>query len=139
MRRGSALDFAAVVHKRSSQTRENEKIMPNHILNSRVAKYWIIVGVAAGLFTGTVSALAFGLSDTDFLYLATQGVERTSALIVKLSPKEQAKLHSLINDPRTANDSNGRNKNVKEALTVFNYNQLWEVAHPGELWDASKR
>ena len=49
------------------------------------------------------------------------------------------RLHNLINDLRTANDPVARDKNVKDALDIFLQHQLWEKAHPGELWDAPKR
>ena|ERR1022692_1914840 len=104
----------------------------------RPGKYWIPCGIAVWLFVGTASALAFGLSDSDYQYLATQNVERTSSLIIQLSPKEQARLHSLINDPRTAKDPDSRDKNVHEVLAEYLGHQLWEKSHPGLLWDASK-
>jgi hypothetical protein len=36
----------------------------------------------------------FGLTDTDHADLSTQGVERASALLRDLSPREQARLHA---------------------------------------------
>ena len=102
-------------------------------------KYWVLLGVAAAFFAVTVPALAFGLSDEDYLYLTTQKVERDGALIRGLSPKEQARLHSLINDPRTTKDATMRDKNVNAALAEFLSHQLWEQSHPGQLWDSPKR
>ena len=103
-------------------------------------KYWIVPGVTAGFLAVTVSALAFGLSDADYSYLAaTQHVERDSAPILDISPKERSRLHALINDPQTANDPVVRDKNVKDALAEFLNHQLWESLHPGQLWDAPKR
>jgi hypothetical protein len=112
--------------------------MPIQIPLSRALKYWVLPGVAATFFA-TVPALAFGLSDEDYLYLATQKVERSGALIRGLSPKEQARLHSLINDPRSINDATVRDRNVNAALAEFLSHQLWEQSHPGQLWDAPKR
>ena len=43
----------------------------------------------------------------------------------------------LINDPRTANEPTARDRNVKDALALFEH-QLWEM-HPGELWDAPRK
>ena len=48
-------------------------------------------------------------------------------------------MHNLINDPRTASDPTARERNVKGALALFLEHQLWEKAHPGELWDAPKK
>jgi hypothetical protein len=90
-------------------------------------------------FAATVSAFAFGLSDEDYDYLKSQHIERSAAPMLDLSPKELARVHNLINDPRTANDPTARNGNVKDALALFLEHQLWEKAHPGELWDAPKR
>jgi hypothetical protein len=83
--------------------------------------------------------LPFGLSDQDYDYVKTQHIERDDAPILDLSPKEQVRLHNLINDLRTANDPVARDKNVKDVLAIFLQHQLWEKAHPGELWDAPKR
>jgi hypothetical protein len=113
--------------------------MPIQIPLIHSLKYWILAGVTATFFAVTVSALAFGLSDEDYLYLTTQKVERNDALIRGLSPKEQARLHSLINDPRTINDATMRDRNVNAALAEFLSHQLWEQSHPGQLWDAPKR
>jgi hypothetical protein len=113
--------------------------MPIQIPIGHWSKYWVFPGIAAAFFAVAVSALAFGLSDEDYLYLATQKVERDGALIRGLSPKEQARLHSLINDPRTINDAAMRDRNVNAALAEFLSHQLWEQSHPGQLWDAPKR
>ena len=98
-----------------------------------------IFAAIVGFFVLTVSAFAFGLSDEDYDYLKTQHIERSDAPILDLSPKERARVHNLINDPRTADDQVVRNKNVKDALALFLEHQLWEKAHPGELWDAPKK
>jgi hypothetical protein len=94
--------------------------MQNQILLILPFKYLILLpAVAAGLFTVTVSAFAFGLSDDDYVYLATtQHAER---------------------DHETANDPTARDKNVKDALAEFLDHQLWEKSHPGQLWDSPKR
>jgi hypothetical protein len=113
--------------------------MPIRTALSHSLKYWFLPGVAATFFSVTVSALAFGLSDEDYLYLATQKVERNGALIHGLSPKEQARLHALINDPRTINDATMRDRNVNAALAEFLSHQVWEQSHPGQLWDSPKR
>jgi hypothetical protein len=98
-----------------------------------------ISAVLVGFFAVTVSAFAFGLSDEDYDYLKTQHIERSDAPILNLSPKERQRVHNLINDPSTANDPTARNANVKDALALFLEHQLWEKAHPGELWDAPKK
>ena len=104
-----------------------------------VVKYSVLVGAAAGFLVLTVSAFAVGLSEADFEYLKTQNIGRNSPPIHDLSPKEQARLRSLINDPRNANDPVAQARYVNEALTEFLGHQLWEQSHPGQLWDAPKR
>jgi hypothetical protein len=101
----------------------------------------VAISVAmVGFFALTVSASAFvGLSDEDYEYLKAQHIERTDAPILNLSPKERQRVHNLINDPETAGDQIARDKNVKHALAIFLEHQLWEKAHPGELWDAPKK
>jgi hypothetical protein len=59
--------------------------------------------------------------------------------MLDLSPKERSRVHDLINDPQTINDPAARDKNIKEALDIYLGHQLWEKAHPGELWDAPKK
>jgi hypothetical protein len=114
--------------------------MRNQILLGRRFKYWILSGVTAGFLAATVSALAFGLSDDDYVYLAkTQHHERYDQPILDVSPKERSRLHDLINDPRTASEPSARDKNVKDALSEFLDHQLWEKSHPGQLWDAPRR
>jgi hypothetical protein len=98
-----------------------------------------ISAAMVGFFVLTVSASAFGLSDEDYDYLKMQHIERSDAPMLDLSPKERQRVHNLINDPETAGDQIARNKNVKDALAIFLEHQLWEKAHPGELWDAPKK
>jgi hypothetical protein len=101
---------------------------------------WLAICAAViGFFVVSVSAFAFGLSDEDYDYLKTQHIERDAAPMLDLSPKERARVHNLINDPRTANELTARDKNVKDALALFLEHQLWEKAHPGELWDAPRK
>jgi hypothetical protein len=101
---------------------------------------WVATfAAAAGFFAVTISAFAFGLSDADYDYLRTQNVERSDAPILDLSPKEQTRVHNLINDPQTASDPIARDKNVKDLLAVFLGHQVWEKQHPGELWDAPRK
>jgi hypothetical protein len=114
--------------------------VPRQILSARSLRYWALPAAAVGLFAAASSALAFGLSDDDYVYLATvQHVERASAPVLDTSPLEQATLHNLINDPRTANDPVARDKNVKSALDEFLGHQLWEKSHPGKVWDAQRQ
>jgi hypothetical protein len=99
----------------------------------------IQIGVAGGFLVVAGPAIAVGLSESDFAYLTTQNIERTGAPIHDLSPREQARLHALINDSRTANDPVAQARYVNQALAEFLDHQLWEQAHPGQLWDAPKR
>lgn len=102
-------------------------------------KCLIRIGIAGGFLALGAPAFAVGLSESDFAYLATQDVERNGPPIHDLSPRELARLHSLINDPRTANDPVAQAKYVNEALAEFLGHQLWEREHPGQLWDVPKR
>ena len=94
---------------------------------------------AVGLLLAvTSSAGAWGLSDEDYDYLRrTQSLERYDAPVLNLGPKERSRLHNLINDPQS--DAAVRDKNVKGPLGLFLEHQLWEKAHPGELWDVPKK
>jgi hypothetical protein len=101
-------------------------------------------GVAIGLtlvvlLAGTPRAFAVGLSDEDYSYLETQHIDRGKPPMLDLSPKEQARLHNLINEPRTATDPALRDKNVRDELALFLAHQQWEEAHPGQLWDTPSR
>lgn len=101
---------------------------------------WVSASAAAiGLLLAVASsAVASGLSDEDYDYLRTrQSLERYDAPVLDLGPKERSRLHDLINDPKL--DASVRDKNVKDALAVFLEHQLWEKAHPGELWDVPKK
>jgi hypothetical protein len=101
-------------------------------------KYSIRAGAFAGFFIIT-PALAEGLTKSDFDYLTTQNVQSDGVVIRGLSPKEQSRLHVLINDLTTANNPITRAKDVSEALAEFNKHQEWEVEHPGQLWGEPKR
>jgi hypothetical protein len=96
------------------------------------------VGVVGLLLAVTSSAGAWGLSDEDYDYLrTTQSLERSDAPVLDLSPKERSRVHDLINDPQT--DVVVRDKKIKDMLGLFLAHQLWEKAHPGELWDVPKK
>src|SRR5580704_8258933 len=103
-----------------------------------VSKYSIFAGAIAGYLLVT-PAFAVGLTEADFDYLTTQNVQSDGAVIRGLSPKEQSRLHVLINDLTTANDPIARAKDVSNALAEFKGHQEWEVEHPGQLWDEPKR
>jgi len=112
--------------------------IPIYILSGRGVKYCIFPAVVALYFAAMASASAFGLSEDDYTYLATQKIERNGAPIHDLSPKELARVHFLINDLRTAQDAIARDKIVNEVLAEFLVHQRWEQSHPGQLWDAPK-
>jgi hypothetical protein len=99
-----------------------------------------VLATAAGiiLLLGT-PALAFGLTDTDYDYLATQNFARDSSVLQGLSPKEQARLHAIIIDATTSQDPAAQAKNVAQAMATFQDHQRWEETHPGQLWDSSKQ
>lgn len=99
----------------------------------------LLLTAAVGLIVLGTPALAIGLTESDFAYLATQSVPRDSLVLAGLSPKEQGRLHAIIVDQKTANDPAARAKDVADAITEYHGHQLWEQAHPGELWDVPKR
>jgi hypothetical protein len=94
---------------------------------------------AVGLLLAVISSAgAWGLSDEDYDHLRrTPSLERYDAPVLNLSPKERAYLHDLINEPQS--DATVRDKSVKDALGSFLEHQLWEKAHPGELWYVPKK
>jgi len=81
-------------------------------------RYFIAVGIV-GFFATTTTSFAVGLSEGDYEDLAGQKVEWSSALLRDLSPREQATLHAIIGDIRTANDPDARVKSVNDALAVY--------------------
>jgi hypothetical protein len=101
-------------------------------------KYSISAVAIAGYLLVT-PAFAVGLTEADFNYLTTLDVQSDGVVIRELSPKEQSRLHVLINDQTTANDPIARAKDVSNALAEFKSHQEWEVEHPGQLWDEPKR
>jgi hypothetical protein len=101
--------------------------------------YSILVGAAAVFLGIATSAFTVGLTEADHDYLLTQNVERSSPVVKGLSPKEQARLHGLINDSQTESDPTARAKIVDQALAEFASHQRWEAMNPGQLWDSPKR
>jgi hypothetical protein len=99
----------------------------------------VVLVVGAGFFAVTISALAFGLSEEDYAYLQTQHFERYDAPLLDLGPKDRSRLHDLINEPKTADNLAARDKNVRDAVSVFLVHQVWDKEHPGELWDVPKK
>jgi hypothetical protein len=99
----------------------------------------LAVLTAAIAFFAVTPAFAIFLTDTDHEYLATQNIKRGSSVLNGLSPREQSRLHTLINDPATAGDLLARAKIVGDALNEFEANQDWEKRNPGQLWDAPRR
>jgi len=102
-------------------------------------RFSIIVEAAIALIVLCAPALAFGLTDADYDYLATQNVPRDSAVIRALSPKDQARLHAIIINRASEHDPAARAKNVADALELYQEHQRWELEHPGQLWDQPKR
>jgi hypothetical protein len=101
-------------------------------------KYSICAGAIAGFFIFT-PAFAVGLTEADFIYLTTLDVQGDGVVIRGLSPKEQSRLHVLINDLTTAKDPIARAKDVSNALAEFKNHQEWEVQHPGQFWGEPNR
>jgi len=92
-----------------------------------------VLPAAGAVFDGVL------LSSDDYVYLATQGVERDGTVLQKMSPKELRRLHWVINDQKTADDPQARTKAVLDLLMEFKANQHWETENPGSLWDLEKR
>ena len=84
-------------------------------------------------------AFAVGLTAADYAYLATQNVRSDNPVFHNLSPKEQSRLHALINDLTTKDNAAAQAKNVADVLAEFLRHQTWEQDHPGELWDFPKK
>ena len=103
-----------------------------------VLKYSISAGAIA-FYLLVTPAFAVGLTEADFNYLTTLNVQSDGMVIRGLSPKEQSRLHVLINDLTTAKDPIARAKDVSEALAEFKKHQEWEIENPGKLWDEPKR
>jgi hypothetical protein len=101
-------------------------------------KYSIFAGAIASFFIIS-PVFAIGLTQADFDYLTALNVQIDAVVIRSLSPKQQARLHVLINDPTTANEPSTRAKNVSEALAEFKKLQEQEVGHPGKLRDEPAR
>lgn len=95
------------------------------------------LGTAIAAVFLTTSALAIGLTEDDFEYLSTLGIERASPLIQALSPKETQRLHAIINDVHTKDDPIARITALETALDEYR-DQRWEKMNPGQLWDVPK-
>jgi hypothetical protein len=78
------------------------------------------------------------LSASDYVFLDTQNVRSTDAILKKMSPKELRRLHYVINDARTEKSPNSRAQAVMDALGEFEGHQRWETDNPGHLWDEKK-
>jgi hypothetical protein len=113
--------------------------MWDQVIQRQSLRCGIVLGAIAGVFTVTGSAFAEGLSDEDYLYLATVQHVDHKAAVLDISPMERETLHYLINDPQAATDPVTHDKKVKNALGEFLAHQLWEKSHPGQLWDAPTR
>lgn len=99
----------------------------------------LVILATAIAFIAVTPAFAIFLTDSDLEYLATQDIKRGSSVLNGLSPREQARLHTLINDPATESDLLARARIVRDALNEFEANQDWEKMNPGQLWDAPRR
>jgi hypothetical protein len=105
----------------------------------RVMRHGLAAAALLTLLAPVTSALAFGLSEGDYAYLATRGVEHTSSVLGDLSPREQARLHAVINDAATTGNDAAREAAVVNALDEFRGRQAWEATHPDELLTVKRR
>lgn len=107
-------------------------------------RYSTFAGLAMAIFlaiapaAGSVIDVGTLLSPDDYVFLATQGVQRDNSVLQKMSPKELRGLHHVINDIRTQSDPQSRAEAVTKALADFEVNQRWETENPGHLWDEKK-
>jgi len=95
----------------------------------------IAIFALAALMLWPLSALAAGLSGTDYQFLKAQyGLERDDAVLAGLSVSEQAELHGLINDEAWADRPARRNLNVAEFLYRMHERDCgkWSQSHPGQ-------
>jgi hypothetical protein len=100
----------------------------------------VALAAASAAFLGTAApAAAFGLTEGDYTYLAGRDLERTSAVLRDLSPREQARLHAVINDTTTSSDAAARADAVTGTLDEFRERQAREAAHPEELLNLRRR
>ena len=99
-------------------------------------RYSVLLTATCALLLSAAPALAFGLTESDYAYLATQNFPRDDSVLKGLSPKEQARLHAIITDATTSNDSTMQANKVAEALALYRDHQNWEDSHPGQLWDS---
>ena len=88
----------------------------NHSIRT-IAAFFVLLAMTS------TSAFAVGLTEADHAYLEAQDVGRDSPVIRGLSPKEQARLHALINESKTDSDLPLRAKLVREILMEFEKNQ----------------
>lgn len=102
-------------------------------------RYSGVSTVAGVLLLLNTPALAFGLTDSDYDYLAAQNFTKESSVLKGLSPKEQARLHAIIIDATTNNDAVAKARSVAEALGTYQDHQRWEETHPGQIWEAPTR
>ena len=101
-------------------------------------RYSALAAAAGVLLLIGTPAFAFGLTDSDYDYLATQNFARDSSVLKDLSPMEQARLHAIIIDSTTSHDAAARARNVAEAVATFAYHQQWEAIHPPQPLHPSK-
>jgi hypothetical protein len=99
----------------------------------------MLAAAGAALLGASAPAAAYGLTEADYAYLAARDVERMSVVLRDLSPREQARLHAVINDTATAGDAAVRANAVTTALEEFRERQVWEAAHPEEMLNMRRR
>jgi hypothetical protein len=97
-------------------------------------KYRLLIGAATATFVAGTPASAFFLTDDDYAYLATQNFVRSESIFQHLGPREEARLHALINDVQTKNAPAIRAKIVTDELKEFISHRRWEEMHPGRFW-----
>jgi hypothetical protein len=101
-------------------------------------KYCILIAAATVAFITGSSASPFFLTDDDYAYLASQNFGRSEAIFQNLGPRQEARLHALINDVWTKNAPAVRAKIVTDTLKEFISHRRWEEMHPGRFWDSDQ-
>jgi hypothetical protein len=97
-------------------------------------KYRLLIVAATVTFVASTPASAFFLTDDDYAYLATRNFVRSESIFQHLGPRDEVRLHALINDVQTKDAPAIRAKIVTDALKEFISHRRWEEMHPGQFW-----
>ena len=100
-------------------------------------KYRLLIGVATVTFVASTPAPAFFLTMT-IMPTCDAEFRKIGVDIQHLGPREEARLHALINDVQTENAPGIRAKIVTDELKEFISHRRWEEMHPGQYLGRSQ-